>query len=164
MEFRYIKGIPQAIFPNYVSYINLTEKANFAYALRWSSSLAQYFETCEWLNEYGWPGVLKTITDFGYQREPVITQIGDFSVKGDTIYLWPPGFSDPVRITFFGEKIERVERYDLFTGRKIETYQNLPVYDLTKLTDKPDWDNIHYQLGQEKFSDYSLISLPQFGQ
>src|SRR5690606_31517002 len=54
-----------------------------------------------------------------YKRVDSITQKLEVAVKGDTISVWPIGYDNPLRLSFFGEECEEICIYDLDTGRKL---------------------------------------------
>src|SRR6185295_6953338 len=39
----------------------------------------------------------------GYVREDPVTSVGEFSLRGGIIDIWPPGREAPVRLEFFGD-------------------------------------------------------------
>jgi transcription-repair coupling factor (superfamily II helicase) len=39
----------------------------------------------------------------GYMREDPVSAVGEFSMRGGIVDIWPPGLSAPVRIEFFGD-------------------------------------------------------------
>jgi transcription-repair coupling factor (superfamily II helicase) len=48
----------------------------------------------------------------GYVREDPVGAIGDFSMRGGILDVWPPGRSAPVRIEFFGDTVESIREFD----------------------------------------------------
>jgi len=48
----------------------------------------------------------------GYVREDPVTSVGEFSVRGGIIDIWPPGREAPVRIEFFGDTVESLREFD----------------------------------------------------
>ena len=62
----------------------------------------------------------------GYMREDPVSGIGEFSMRGGIVDVWPPGKNSPVRIEFFGDTVDSIREFDpetqLSTGqlREIE--------------------------------------------
>ncbi len=160
MNFKYVKGIPPALFKNYIAYLKDQKKDNFLFVLRWNSAIRNYLNTCEFVEEYSWAGLMKTLNDFGYARVEKVTKKGEYSVKGDTISLWQPGFENPIRLEYLGDDLEVVYVYDVLTGEKLNTFQNLPIFNLRKLFDESDYENIAFVEHNTKFSDEVIILLP----
>jgi transcription-repair coupling factor (superfamily II helicase) len=48
----------------------------------------------------------------GYVREDPVTNVGEFSVRGGIIDVWPPGREAPVRVEFFGDTVESLREFD----------------------------------------------------
>src|SRR5262245_31654562 len=48
----------------------------------------------------------------GYVREDPIGAIGEFSMRGGILDVWPPGYDAPVRIEFFGDTVDSIREFD----------------------------------------------------
>src|SRR4051812_40595188 len=48
----------------------------------------------------------------GYVREDPIGAVGEFSMRGGILDLWPPGHDAPVRIEFFGDTVDSIREFD----------------------------------------------------
>jgi transcription-repair coupling factor (superfamily II helicase) len=48
----------------------------------------------------------------GYKREDPVSGIGEFSIRGGIVDVWPPGRDTPVRIEFFGDTIDSLREFD----------------------------------------------------
>ena len=48
----------------------------------------------------------------GYVREDPIAAIGEFSMRGGILDVWPPGRSAPARIEFFGDTVDSIREFD----------------------------------------------------
>src|SRR6266851_7992014 len=48
----------------------------------------------------------------GYVREDPIGAIGEFSMRGGILDVWPPGRNAPARIEFFGDTVESIREFD----------------------------------------------------
>src|SRR2546422_274352 len=64
---------------------------------------------------------LERVVDLQYTRNDIEFARGQFRVRGDTIELCPAGTEDALRIEFFGDRIERITRFDPLTGHRIES-------------------------------------------
>jgi transcription-repair coupling factor (superfamily II helicase) len=48
----------------------------------------------------------------GYVREDPIGAIGEFSIRGGILDVWPPGRGAPARIEFFGDTVDSLREFD----------------------------------------------------
>jgi len=48
----------------------------------------------------------------GYVREDPIGAIGEFSIRGGILDVWPPGRNAPSRIEFFGDTVDSIREFD----------------------------------------------------
>ncbi|HKR62201.1 MAG TPA: excinuclease ABC subunit UvrB [Thermoanaerobaculia bacterium] len=75
---------------------------------------------------------LRKLTEMQYERTPYDLARGNFRVRGDVLELWPAYEDDAVRIEFFGDEIDKINRIDPVTGRTSgHEYDRLAVYPRT---------------------------------
>ena len=85
--------------------------------------------------------LLKKLTYLGYEKVALVQSVGDFSLRGGIIDIYPPPFAiesgplheGPIRLDFFGDTIESLRSFDPFTQRstgEISEATLLPVTDL----------------------------------
>jgi len=48
----------------------------------------------------------------GYMREDPVGAVGEFSMRGGIVDVWPPGREAPVRLEFFGDTVDSVREFD----------------------------------------------------
>lgn len=48
----------------------------------------------------------------GYARTSTVMEPGDYAVRGGLIDLFPPGAEEPLRLDFFGAKLDAIRRFD----------------------------------------------------
>lgn len=48
----------------------------------------------------------------GYVREDPVTNVGEFSLRGGIVDVWPPGREAPVRLEFFGDTVDSLREFD----------------------------------------------------
>src|SRR5213080_4627559 len=70
----------------------------------------------------------------GYVREDPVSAIGEFSIRGGILDVWPPGRNAPARIEFFGDTVDSIREFDpetqLSTTQLIEV-EITPMRELT---------------------------------
>jgi transcription-repair coupling factor (superfamily II helicase) len=67
--------------------------------------------------EYPRDSLLARLVALGYQRVPLVEERGTFAVRGELLDLYPPGFSSPVRLVFFGDELEELRPFEALTQR-----------------------------------------------
>ena len=51
----------------------------------------------------------------GYVRTGTVREPGEFAVRGGIVDLWPPGTDEPLRLDFFGDRLESIRTFDAGT-------------------------------------------------
>lgn len=72
---------------------------------------------------YSFKDVLTKLNDLQYERNDIDFARGTFRVKGDTLDVFLAYEQHGLRLSFFGEKLEKIAEFDPVTG---ETLYNLP--------------------------------------
>ena len=68
----------------------------------------------------------------GYQRTVLVEEAGDYAVRGALIDLFPPLYSDPVRIEFFGDVVESIRTFAAQDQRSLKTLSDLTLLPATE--------------------------------
>src|SRR5881396_3123715 len=71
---------------------------------------------------------LHRLVDLQYTRNDIEFTRGQFRVRGDTIELCPASSEDALRIEFFGDRIDRITRFDPLTGHKLDSPPHVTIY------------------------------------
>ncbi|MBQ7599366.1 MAG: excinuclease ABC subunit UvrB [Clostridia bacterium] len=72
------------------------------------------------------------LVDISYERNDVNFVRDKFRVRGDTVEVFPAGYSGrAVRVEFFGDEIDRICEFDPLTGQPIEYVNYVPIYPAT---------------------------------
>jgi len=73
--------------------------------------------------------ILRRLVDIQYVRNDVDFQRGTFRARGDTIEIFPAGYSDKaVRVEMFGDEIERILEFDVLTGKPLAELNHIMIY------------------------------------
>ena len=73
--------------------------------------------------------ILRRLVDIQYARNDFDFQRGTFRVRGDTIEIFPAGYSDKaVRVELFGGEIERILEFNVITGRALSEMNHIMIY------------------------------------
>ena len=73
-------------------------------------------------------GFLHSLVNILYSRTTIEFKRGTFRVKGDTVDINLPYLDTGYRITFFGDEIEEIERFDVVTGKRISVMDNAAIF------------------------------------
>jgi transcription-repair coupling factor (superfamily II helicase) len=69
--------------------------------------------------------LLARLIKLGYANVPLVEDRGTFAVRGGILDIFPPNFSAPVRIEFFGDTIETIRSFDPLTQRSLQALDEL---------------------------------------
>ena len=75
--------------------------------------------------------ILKQLAKMQYERTHLDLAPGSFRLRGDSLEIYPPSDDAAVRISFWGDQVESIERIDPVRGKAIEELDRLPVYPRT---------------------------------
>ena len=70
----------------------------------------------------------KILGDMGYTEQPVVSTVGEFSIRGCIVDINLYMQEHPVRLEFFGDEIESIRSFDIFSQRSIDQLQSVEVY------------------------------------
>lgn len=62
------------------------------------------------------------LVEYGYERRDMISEIGDFSMRGGIIDIFPSAFEGPVRIELSGNVVESIRSYSLLSSETLEEH------------------------------------------
>jgi transcription-repair coupling factor (superfamily II helicase) len=72
----------------------------------------------------------KRLVGMGYREEPLCEEMGAFSVRGGILDVFGYGMDNPVRAELWGDEIESLREYDLFTQRSLKDREDIEVLPL----------------------------------
>jgi transcription-repair coupling factor (superfamily II helicase) len=73
----------------------------------------------------------------GYVREDPIGAIGEFSMRGGILDVWPPGYDAPVRIEFFGDTVDSIREFDPETQLSTAQLAQIEIAPMRELVVRP---------------------------
>ena len=74
-----------------------------------------------------------SLADNGFLRSSLVENRCEFSIRGDIVDLFHPGANNPIRIELFGDTVESIREFDIYTQisiNKLEAIDILPVREL----------------------------------
>lgn len=72
------------------------------------------------------------LINYGYNLQYTVEKIGDFSIRGGILDIYPINSVNPLRLDFFGDELETIKTFNLDTQRSIEEKES---FRLTPMTD-----------------------------
>lgn len=73
--------------------------------------------------------VIKKLVEIQYERNEIDFARGTFRVKGDVLDIVPVStFSVGIRVEFFGDEIDRINEFDILTGKTISSLSHVSIY------------------------------------
>jgi len=70
----------------------------------------------------------------GYVREDPVGAVGELSMRGGIIDVWPPGHAAPVRIEFFGDTVDSIREFDSETQLSTTQLTEIEIPPMRELT------------------------------
>ncbi len=67
--------------------------------------------------------ILQRLLQIGYSRTGLVEERGEMRVTGGILDIFPPSYSAPVRIEFFGDEIDSIRTFDSATQRSKENLE-----------------------------------------
>ena len=77
--------------------------------------------------EHDLEGIVQQLTKMGYDRELMVEQRGQMSVRGGIFDVFPISGELPYRIEFFGDEIESIRMFEPETQRSVERVEEVQI-------------------------------------
>lgn len=93
----------------------------------------------------------KKLSDLGYRRCPVVSDKGEYALRGGIIDIFPLSSPDPYRIEFFGDEIDEIRAFDPISQkstRKIEEFFLPPASEMALLEKGKELSTLLDYLGE----------------
>ncbi len=75
--------------------------------------------------------VLRQLAKMQYERTNLDLAPGTFRLRGDVLEIYPPYDDTAVRISLWGDEVEKIQRIDPVRGRAVDELDRLPIYPRT---------------------------------
>lgn len=72
--------------------------------------------------------------DHGFREEPVVSGVGEFSIRGCIVDVNCLLYPHPIRIEFFGDEVESIRAFDIFSQRSVETKKSIELFPMGEFT------------------------------
>ena len=94
------------------------------------------------------------LSEIGYARVSTVNHLGEFSVKGDIVDIFPSDYIEPIRISIFGNNIESIHTFNIETKLNKDT--------LNRLVLKPHDEKIFNKRKREISANTFLTDISSF--
>jgi excinuclease ABC subunit B len=83
-------------------------------------------------DDYGRDKLINKLVEMTYERNDIDFHRGTFRVRGDSIEVIPAyERAQGIRISFFGDEIEEIKRFDVLTGQALEAISYVSIFPAT---------------------------------
>jgi transcription-repair coupling factor (superfamily II helicase) len=69
--------------------------------------------------------LIQRLETSGYQRSSLVEERGDYSVRGGVIDLFPPLYTHPVRLEFWGDQVESIRHFETLGQRSTKSLKEV---------------------------------------
>src|SRR5712691_9665911 len=73
----------------------------------------------------------------GYVREDPVRGVGEFSIRGGILDVWPPGTDAPARLEFFGDTVDSIRSFDQETQLSTAQLAELEIAPMREFAVRP---------------------------
>ncbi len=143
---------------------------NFILLFSLQSLFEEYFLEADYLefkkdDQYNLAGVLEFLEKNNFQKSYLIEEIGQYSMRGDILDIFPPNLEHPIRLEFFGELLENLRYFETSTQRSISSVERVEVfsnlgginrYDILTLLSKLGMKNLDIYIENRELLEYKL--------
>ena len=67
----------------------------------------------------------------GFERRDLVSEVGEFAVRGGVFDVFPPGVESPVRLDLFGDTVESVRYFGAADQRSLEELESIEILPLS---------------------------------
>lgn len=92
----------------------------------------------------------RKLIKLGYESVFTTVKTGEFSRRGSIVDIFPLGYSNPIRLDFFGDDIDSVREYNSDTQRSMGKVEEITVLPVSEFI----YSNEEYQTAKEKIYSF----------
>lgn len=70
----------------------------------------------------------QTLASLGYQREDLVSDKGQFALRGDILDVFPLTEQNPIRIEFFDDLVEEIHSFDLEKMKNLQSLEQISIF------------------------------------
>lgn len=93
----------------------------------------------------------KRLVESGYTREDTVEGKGQFAIRGGIVDVFSPAWENPVRIELFGDEIDSIREFDVFTQVSVENKEEISIGPANDVSDGEETSVLSY------FADDTIV-------
>ena len=82
-------------------------------------------------------GLVRELVELGYNRGDQVEEAGDFAVRGGLVDIFPATARAPVRVEFWGDEIESLRSFSVYSQRSLGVVQSVDVVPAVEAGGEP---------------------------
>lgn len=94
------------------------------------------------------------LVDNGFHRENQVADIGTFSIRGGIVDIYPLLGENPIRIEFWGDTIETIREFNVFTQKSVESKKSVQIFPMKEFC----FSNSQIEAALERMAEYCRVS------
>ncbi|MCS6805331.1 MAG: transcription-repair coupling factor [Blastocatellia bacterium] len=87
--------------------------------------------------EFDFAALVAHLRRLGYRQEDVVTEVGEFSVRGGILDMFTPAHERPLRVEFFGDVVESIREFDPSTQRSVAQLSRAVLAPISEILSEP---------------------------
>ncbi|HEX2583374.1 MAG TPA: transcription-repair coupling factor [Chlamydiales bacterium] len=126
--------------------------ASFLQKIPRKEHLKELFSSWKKGSQVPFDQIPQRLTDLGYRRVAVVSDKGEFAIRGGIVDLFPVAAEGPYRVDFFGDEIEEIRIFDPIGQKsiqKVDSFFLSPARELDLLQKATRLSSISDYLGEE---------------
>ncbi|MBD3320374.1 MAG: hypothetical protein GF350_04680, partial [Chitinivibrionales bacterium] len=73
------------------------------------------------------------LVENGFRKESMVSDLGTFSVRGGIVDIYPFIYDNPLRLEFFGDTIESIREFDVFSQKSKERLSSMEIFPMKEM-------------------------------
>ena len=73
----------------------------------------------------------QNLADLGYERESLVSDKGQFALRGDILDIFPLTEENPIRIEFFDDFVEQIHSFDIENMKNLQNLEQISIFPCT---------------------------------
>ncbi|MFH1576973.1 MAG: transcription-repair coupling factor, partial [Candidatus Margulisiibacteriota bacterium] len=86
--------------------------------------------------------LIEQLIEFGYRRFDIVGERGEFSVRGGIVDIFPLNHDQPLRLEFFGDKIESLRSFDAYSQRSVDKLAEIKILPASERYEAPVFEHL----------------------
>jgi transcription-repair coupling factor (superfamily II helicase) len=103
--------------------------------------------------DYAPEDLVELLLASGYRREDPVGAVGEYSLRGGILDVWPPGQETPARVEFFGDTVDSIRRFDPETQLSVGHSQEIEIVPMREYAVGRDDFRLWAEAARERFHE-----------